>query len=272
MAGGGFAHDILSVTPWERRDFVADRFGEGRVLIAGDAAHQCSPTGGLGMHTGIEEAVNLAWKLAAMIDGWGGDGLVASYEPERRPIALRNVALATKTFNAIRAIPGLEIAAASDDWRTNLAATSPSEQHKMEYRYAASPICVPDDDLAGAVQPGARAPHAWLPDGRSVIDLFGDGFVLLGFDGGLAHAEPLIRAARAAGVPLRPIAIDDPAVAALYGTKLALVRPDGHLAWRGQYIPHHPDQVVDCVRGAVSNGSLHQSAPRFAAAAVETSR
>jgi 2-polyprenyl-6-methoxyphenol hydroxylase-like FAD-dependent oxidoreductase len=273
MAGGAFAHEVLSVTPWERRDCVADRFGDGCVLIAGDAAHQCSPTGGLGMHTGIEEAANLAWKLAAMIDGWGGDTLVASYEPERRPIALRNVALATETFTAIRAIPGLDVAAASDGWRTNLAATSPSEQHKMDYRYDASPICIQDDgERTDAARPGTRAPHAWLPDGRSLIDLFGDGFVLLGFAGGLMRAEPLIRAAQARGVPLRPTAIDDPAAATLYGAKLVLVRPDGHVAWRGDDAPDCSDQVVDCARGAVSNMSLHQPATRPAAAAVEASR
>ena len=273
MAGGAFAHEILSVTPWQRRDVVAERFGEGRVVIAGDAAHQCSPTGGLGMHTGIEEAVNLGWKLAAMIEGWGGSGLVASYESERRPIALRNIALATKTFNAIRAIPGLDAAAASDGWRADLAATSPSEQHKMDYRYDASPICLADDDApASAARPGARAPHTWLPDGRSIIDLFGDGFVLLGFAGGLAHAEPLIRAAQARGVPLRPVAIDDPAVATLYGAALVLVRPDGHVAWRGDPAPGDADQVVDCARGAVSNTVLHQPGPRSAAAAVEASR
>ena len=97
------------------------------MLIAGDAAHQCSPTGGLGMHTGIEEAVNLAWKLAAMIAGWGGrPGLVPSYEHERRPIALRNVALATRTFNVIKEIPGLtsDSAGRPDDWRESRADVS----------------------------------------------------------------------------------------------------------------------------------------------------
>jgi 2-polyprenyl-6-methoxyphenol hydroxylase-like FAD-dependent oxidoreductase len=273
MAGGDVAHELLSVTPWERRDFVAESYGGGRVLIAGDAAHQCSPTGGLGMHTGVEEAVDLAWKLAAMIEGWGGSGLVSSYEDERRPIALRNVALATATFNAIRAIPGLAPDAATqpDDWRQNLGPTSPSEQEKMAYRYEASPICVPEVDPAGAARSGARAPHAWLPDGRSILDLFGYGFTLLGFNDGLADAAPFIGAAQARGLPMRPAAIDGPAVAALYGAKLVLVRPDGHVAWRGNACPARPEAVVDCVRGAVSNGSLHQPGPRSAAAAVETS-
>src|SRR5262249_43759731 len=123
MVGGAFPHEILSVLRWERRDCVAERYGEGRVLIAGDAAHECSPTAGLGMHTGIEEAFNLAWKLAAMVDGWGGAGLVGSYEVERRPVALRNVALSTATYQALRRIPGLAEAAAlgPDAWRDVLA-------------------------------------------------------------------------------------------------------------------------------------------------------
>ena len=97
-----------------------------------------------------------------------------------------------------------------------------------------------DAGQADAARPGARAPHAWLSDGRSILDLFGDGFTLLGFAGGLARAAPLIRAAQARGMPLRALAIDDPAVAAHYGDKLVLVRPDGHVAWRGNDAPARP--------------------------------
>src|SRR5262249_1270923 len=89
--GCTFDFDILSVMPWTRRELIADRYGTGRVFLAGDSAHQLSPTGGFGMNTGIQEAVDLAWKLAARLSGWGGNALLASYEPERRPIAARNV-------------------------------------------------------------------------------------------------------------------------------------------------------------------------------------
>jgi 2-polyprenyl-6-methoxyphenol hydroxylase-like FAD-dependent oxidoreductase len=248
MAGGAFANDILSVTIWERRDFVADRYGRGRVLIAGDAAHECSPTGGLGMHTGLEEAVNLAWKLATMIEGWGGGGLIASYEEERRPIARHNVTLATATYNAIRGIPGVR----RDDvsrWRADLAAMAPTEKKKMEYVYEPSSICIPDPDpdIAPAALPGARAPHAWLGEGRSTLDLFGQGFTLLRF--GDVASGALIEAARACGVPLREVAIADGSIAALYGRRLVLVRPDGHVAWRGDACPDAA-AVIDRVRGA----------------------
>ena len=274
MAGGAFPHEILSVLPWQRRDHVAERYGEGRVLIAGDAAHECSPTAGLGMHTGIEEAVNLAWKLAAMIDGWGGANLVASYESERRPVAVRNVALSTATFSGLRSIPGFGRASAlgPDAWRDVLAATSPSEQVKMDYGYDASPICIADagPGLPAAARPGARAPHAWLADGRSTLDLFGDGFVLLCFSDAREGAEPLARAAERRGVPLRAVAVDEPAVAALYGAALVLVRPDAHVAWRGDEAGE-PDAIIDRARGALSAGVMHQPSPRTAAAAVEAS-
>ncbi len=274
MAGGAFPHEILSVLRWERRDCVADRFGAGRVLIAGDAAHECSPTAGLGMHTGIEEAVNLAWKLAAVIEGWGGSGLLASYEAERRPIALRNVALSTATFQALRRIPGIDAAAAlgPEDWREIRAATSPSEEHKLDYGYDASPICAADanPDLPAAARPGARAPHAWLAEGRSILDVFGDGFVLLCFDDGRERAVPLIRATERRGVPLRAVRVDDPAVAALYGAAFVLVRPDAHVAWRGDD-PAAPDAIIDRVRGALSSDVMHQPGPRSAAAAAEAS-
>jgi 2-polyprenyl-6-methoxyphenol hydroxylase-like FAD-dependent oxidoreductase len=258
MAGGDFPYTILSVAPWERRDFVAERYGQGRVLLAGDAAHQCSPTGGLGMHTGIEEAVNLGWKLAAEIRGWAGPGLIASYEHERRKIALRNVALATRIFHAIRSIPsggaaaeaGMPASEAATDWRAGLAAMSPGEKHKMEYAYEPSPICVPDRAGANApaARPGARAPHGWLADGRSTLDLFGDGFLLLRFAD--VDPAPLLDAARTRGMPVRHVTITEPAIAALYGSKLVLVRPDGHVAWRGNDAFDAPT-IVDRVRGAL---------------------
>jgi hypothetical protein len=226
------------------------------------------------MHTGIEEAVNLAWKLAAMVDGWGGAGLVESYAPERRPVALRNVALSTATFNALRRIQGSAEASAlgPDDWRDILAATSPSEQVKMEYAYDASPICIADAEPGrpDAARPGARAPHAWLSDGRSVLDLFGDGFVLLCFAGSRERAAPLVHAAERRGVPLRAVAIDDPDVAALYGAALVLVRPDAHVAWRGDEATA-PEAIIDRVRGALVSDLMHQPGPRPVAAAVEAS-
>jgi 2-polyprenyl-6-methoxyphenol hydroxylase-like FAD-dependent oxidoreductase len=171
MAGGEFACEIISAQPWERRDFVAKNFGHGRVFIAGDAAHECSPTGGIGMHTGLEEVVNLGWKLAAMVEGWSGPDLLASYEAERRPIAARNVELATRSFHAIAAIPGHRNgqAIAAADWRAQAAALSVPEHLKTQCCYENSPICVEDGSpplapepphFVASTRPGIRAPHA----------------------------------------------------------------------------------------------------------------
>ncbi len=186
LAGGAFAYEMLNVSPWERRDYVADSYGKGRIFIAGDAAHECSPTGGIGMHTGLEEAVNLGWKFAALAEGWGGPALLASYEIERRPIAVRNVELATRSYNAIAAIPGWRDG--MSEWKADPSWLSVPEHMKLLYCYEDSPICVPDGTPAlnvdpqrfvASTRPGTRAPHAWLDDDRSTLDLFGNGFVLL---------------------------------------------------------------------------------------------
>jgi 2-polyprenyl-6-methoxyphenol hydroxylase-like FAD-dependent oxidoreductase len=244
MLGADFPHQTISVTRWERRDHVAARYREGRVFIVGDAAHQCSPTGGLGMHTGIEEAVNLAWKLAAALEGWGGPWLLDSYEAERRAVALRNVALATGAFEAIRGIPPVSIVKANPDALSErMASFSVNEIVKLNYDYEASPICIAGPDASGG-----RAPHGWLSGGRSTLDLFGNGFTLLRFGG--APVAALTAAARQRGVPFQEVTIADPSVAALYGRRLVLVRPDGHIAWRGDVAPDDPLGTIDRMRGA----------------------
>jgi hypothetical protein len=250
---------MLSVLPWERGDFVAREYGRGRVFIAGDAAHECSPTGGIGMHTGIEEAVNLAWKLAAMIEGWGGSRLLSSYESERRPIAARNVELATRSFRAIASIPGLDNGKEAP-WQDNPPRWLSVPEHlKLQYWYEQSPICVSDgtvplpaesDRFLPSTRPGSRAPHAWLADGRSMLDLFGETFVLLRLGGDAPDPRMMIEAAKSRGVPLRVVSILDPGIAELYERKLVLVRPDGHVAWRGDEAPKNSGAIIDRVRGA----------------------
>jgi 2-polyprenyl-6-methoxyphenol hydroxylase-like FAD-dependent oxidoreductase len=260
MAGGEFPCEIISVSRWERRDYVAQSYGRGRVLIAGDAAHECSPTGGIGMHTGLEEVVNLGWKLAAMIEGWGGPGLIPSYETERRPIAHRNVEFATRSFRAIARIPGWP-AAAGTEWKPNPSWLSVPEHLKFQYCYEGSPICIPDGTpvpdpepprFVPTARPGARAPHAWLADGRSTLDLFGEGFTLLRLGTRPPEVAALIAAADQRHVSLREIAVSDPAIAALYERSLVLVRPDGHVAWRGDACPADPLALIDRVRGAAT--------------------
>ena len=260
MAGFDVPCEILSTLLWERRDSVAASYGRGRVFLAGDSAHQSSPTGGAGMHTGLEEAVNLAWKLAAVLDGWGGGRLIASYEAERRPIAERNVALSTDTFRALQAIPPVADVDRQPQWRTERMSDYSIPDHVRSCpSFRASPICVDDGSPplerapkhhVPSTRPGARAPHAWLADGRSTLDLLGDGFVLLRSDAVAPGDDALLLAATARGVPLRMVTIDDAEIRRLYERRLVLIRPDYHVAWRGDRSPDDASCIIDQVRGA----------------------
>jgi hypothetical protein len=258
-----FAYEMLSASPWDRRDYVAASYRRGRAFIAGDAAHQCSPTGGIGMHTGLEEIMNLAWKLAAMLEGWGGETLLASYEAERRPIAVRNVEYATRSYHALAAVPGLSQTDALTAWQTSPPRWLTVPEHlKSQYCYQGSPICAPDDAPMPAAEtaqfvpstwPGSRAPHAWLADGRSTIDLFGDGFVLLRLGATPPDTSRMAEAANARGVPIAIVSLPEPQLAALYERPLVLVRPDGHVAWRGNEPPADALGLIDRVRGVLGN-------------------
>jgi len=272
--GRDFDYEILSVMRWVRRELVADRYGGGRVFIAGDSAHLMSPTGALGMNTGIQDAVDLGWKLEAVLRGWGGADLLRSYESERRPVALRNVAASTENLGRMLSTrdrkPPPEMFAAGPqadairreygDWFTQ------TMRHEwfmngfhLGYRYDDSPIVWPDgtpappletSTYAQTARPGARAPHVGLPDGRSTLDLFGRGFTLLRLGPDAPGGEGMLRAATQAGVPIRAVSLVCPEVLGAYGRTLVLVRPDGHVAWRGDAEPLHPGAVIDTVRGA----------------------
>ena len=243
------------------------------MLIAGDAAHLTSPTGGFGMNMGIQDAVDLGWKLEAMLAGWGGPQLLCSYEIERRPVAIRNVREASGNLRRMLSPrterlrhEAFEPGPVGDKARAEFGAKF-SEMMRREwftlgihlgYRYEGSPIIVPDgtaeppDSVSTYEQtarPGHRAPHVWLAPGKSTLDLFGRGFVLLRFDPAAA-TEAFERAAREQRVPLTRIDIDDAGAAALYERALVLVRPDGHVAWRGDAVPADPASIIAIVRGA----------------------
>lgn len=270
--GADVPYELLSWVPWSRREMVADQFRKGNCFLVGDSAHQLSPTGGYGMNTGIAEAVDLSWKLAAVLEGWGGDALLDSYDAERRPVAARNVRQGSDNLAAMRSLPpcpdiladgpSADIArqkagqfiksAMSREWR--------SFGIHLGYVYLGSPI-IPVEDRAAperdvtqfeqSAVPGARAPHIWLEEGRSTLDLFGRGFVLLDFAGQPSQdGSPLIDAAAVRGVPIISHVIDHAQAAALYERRFVLVRPDGHVAWRGDHLPDDPLALIDIVRGA----------------------
>ena len=269
--GRDFEFEILSVVPWVRRELVADHYRNNRGFVAGDAAHVMSPTGGFGMNTGIQDAVDLSWKLAAVLEGWGGNGLLDSYGVERQPIGTRNVAEASGNLRRMLSVPPHpellddtpQGAATREKVGREFSETMRHEWFTLGahlgYRYEGSPVCCPDDSAAPAddarnyvptARPGHRAPHAFLADGRSILDLFGRGFTLLGFGASAEEATPLLAAARARNVPMTFAAIGEPGIAALYQCKFVLVRPDGHVAWRADRMPDDAPSLVDVVRGA----------------------
>jgi 2-polyprenyl-6-methoxyphenol hydroxylase-like FAD-dependent oxidoreductase len=276
--GRDFDFEILSVLPWVRRELVAERYRDGRGFIAGDAVHVMSPTGGFGMNTGIQDVVDLSWKLAATIEGWGGDRLLDSYGIERQPIGTRNVTEASGNLRRMLSVPPHpdllddtpQGAATREKVGREFSETMRREWFTLGahlgYRYENSPICwsdgtaAPPDDPRAYVptaRPGHRAPHAFLADGRSTLDLFGRGFALIGFGADAAEAAPLLEAARQRHLPLTFTAIAEPDIGALYERKFVLVRPDGHVAWRGDRMPEDALCVIDVVRGAADRGKMN---------------
>lgn len=273
--GRRFDFEILSMLPWVRRQLVANSYGGGRAFIVGDAAHLTSPTGGFGMNTGILDAVNLGWKLAAVIQGWGVPALLETYEIEQRPVAIRNVTEAGDNLKRMLS-PRISSPDAVMFDADNPAAEAArieygdryTEMMKREwfsigihlgYVYEGSPIVVPDgtppppdvvQQYEPTSRPGSRAPHFWLSDGRSVLDLFGREFVLLlnGIDD--TACQGLMAAAATRGVPISSYRIDNDAGRAAYSHKLTLVRPDGQVAWRSDTPPVDAAAIIDIVRGA----------------------
>lgn len=267
--------EIINWRPWAGHSVVAERYQEGRVFLVGDAAHINWPMGGFGMNTGQADAVDLGWKLAAVWEGWGGAYLLASYGPERRPVAERNVKESQDTVKkdyALVAPPGLTDATEEGErLRQKVGRHIWETQNKhfytmgvqLGYCYEDSPICVsdgtprPPDEIGKrqrytpSARPGARAPHAWLPDGRSTLDLFGRGFVLLRFGGDESDTRGIEQAARDRRVPLTVIVITDRRILDLYERRLVLVRPDGHVAWRADKPPADPGWLIDRVGGAL---------------------
>jgi 2-polyprenyl-6-methoxyphenol hydroxylase-like FAD-dependent oxidoreductase len=273
-AGADIPVDIISQRAWTAgRAFVAERFAAGRVLLAGDAVHIFTPTGGFGMNTGLDDAANLAWKLWAMLDGWGGAALLDSYERERQPIALRNTGAAralAKSVGDIKIPPAIEEAGDAGDAARQAAARLLStfgEEFasigvQLGARYDGSPIIVADgtpppaDDFARYTPssiPGGRAPHVWLDPGRgpgsSLFDRLGRGFTLLRLGPTPPSAASIEAAARAKGVPLTVLDVPDAAARDLYERDLALIRPDQHVAWRGNAPPEDAAGLMATVTG-----------------------
>jgi 2-polyprenyl-6-methoxyphenol hydroxylase-like FAD-dependent oxidoreductase len=277
--GRSFDPEILSVLNWTREELVAERYRRGSVFICGDACHLTSPTGGLGMNTGIGDAVDLSWKLDAALQGWGGPALFDAYEIERKPIAERITRFSTGNLETMKRVSNssrLEEDSAQGAAERHKVGEALGEGLKREWfslnmhlgnRYVDSPICVYPEyedreqivaeyndgvNYQPTTRPGCRAPHAWLADGRSTLDLFGRGYVLMSFTAD-ERARRFADAARDARMPLALHTLDEPAVAALYEKRHVLVRPDGHIAWRGDSLPVDPAALLATISGRKKN-------------------
>lgn len=264
--------EVVGTDPWTAHQLIADRYATARVLLAGDACHLHPPFGGFGMNMGIGDAVDLGWKLAATLQGWGGAGLLASYQAERRPVHEWTVAEAVANYALVGnqlVRPALEDPGPVGEATRNEVAETIRATKVREFktlglvlgcRYAGSPLIVGDGSAppvsdsvlyVPSAHPGCLAPHLWLADGSSLYDHFGPGFSLLVTeDGHEAAAGAFQDAAQGVGMPLRVVRPGDPRLRARYQAPLALIRPDQHVAWRGDAAPADVRGLLDVVRGA----------------------
>ncbi len=272
IAGEEIKLKVLSMSPWNAGfQLVASTFQKGRCLLAGDAAHLFTPTGGFGMNTGIDDAANLSWKLAGAIKGWGGPTLVSSYSKERQPIGVRNTSAARKIADIMGNLnipDDLEGKDEEAQQARQVLVDGLKYLARNEYQtvgvqlgvhYNTSDIVSsdnnssdPSDEITAYVptpEPGARAPHIFINDGTSLYDLLGKQFTLLSFSGHEEDIKLLLEAASEYKVPVELLEIKDKEAAALYQKPLVLVRPDMHIAWCGDKAPKDSYALFDKIRG-----------------------
>jgi 2-polyprenyl-6-methoxyphenol hydroxylase-like FAD-dependent oxidoreductase len=272
LVGFPIEFETQYVGPWRQNLLCAERFTSegGRVFIAGDAAHLVIPTGGLGMNTGVGDAIDLSWKLWGTLAGWGGPGLLAAYNAERQPIGARNVGASRYAADGRRVWRSMlkpwiaEDSARGREHREEIRRVTDVEQRKtnemigieLGYRYVGSPLVVetpggPDPNAIAylpSTWPGSRLPHVWLADGSAPQDRIGNGYTLFSLRGEI-DAAPLRAAFARLGAPFQTFAIDDPHAREVYRCNLLLLRPDLHIAWRGEGVPEDVDALARRVTG-----------------------
>ena len=272
--GVALPYQRLSCDPWRQNLLLADRYGKGRVFLAGDAVHLVIPTGGLGMNSGIGDAVDLSWKLAATLRGWGGPQLLQAYEIERRQVGEHNVGASRYATLGRRKWRSMWRPDIRDDTpagaasRHNLSAVAGIEQRKsnemigaeLGYRYVDSPIIcnIPGGpehlfrEYQPTTWPGARLPHVWLDDGTPMQDRVPDGYTILKLGRTKADASGLERAIRSHGAPAIVLDVPDRIAREIYGYDLILLRPDMHVVWRGNTAPEDAAEVAAIATGQIS--------------------
>ncbi len=272
IVGTPVKYEMVHCAKWMQRLLLAEHYSQGRVFLAGDSVHLVIPTGGLGMNTGVGDAIDVSWKLAATLQGWGGLKLLGSYEAERRPVGARNVEASGGGTTGRMKWRDLYRPNIEDDTPegraalANLLEVAREEAPKsfrvlgaeLGYRYAGSPVIC--DEPGGPVHkiesyeptswPGARLPHVWLKPGEvSVHDRIKDGYTLLRVGKTKADASGLQKVFGEIGAPFSVLDLDGEAPRQVYGFDYLLVRPDLHVVWRGNALPEHPDQVARVVTG-----------------------
>ena len=269
--GQDFEYEILRKEDWIGRRLVADRFRAGRVFICGDASHLWVPMAGYGMNAGIADAENLAWLLAAHLNGWAPASILDAHEAERQPITEQVSKYAMSHAVALSKqrgeVPGNidDEDEAGADARALLGRKAYDlnvQQYccsglNFGYFYDVSPIVAYDGEAAPSygmasftpsTVPGCRLPHLWLDDGRSLYDALAPDYTLLRFDLSV-EVSGLMAAARARGVPLALLDVSAKEAATVYDYALVLSRPDRHIAWRGDEAPADPDRLVRLITG-----------------------
>ena len=262
--------EILSVQPWTAHALVADKYHDKRVIMSGDAVHLFTPTGGFGMNTGVSDAIDIAWKVQAMVEGWGGSKLIDSYFEERHSIGVRNTKEAADCFDQLKSVMQYGDILDEDSKRAEKLREELSinlkEQDKLiassgtllGYRYNNSSIVIPDGTeetidnprkYIPTARPGHRAPHIWLEEGVSIYDKFNQNFTLLVFTEDLIEAKKLISKAKSIGLPIHLLQINDKDVLNLYVNKYVIIRPDLMVAWRSDYIPDNSIDILNTIIG-----------------------
>lgn len=253
--GADIPIEVVSAREWlGGLALTTDGYQKGRVFLAGDSVHLFTPSGGFGFNTGIDDAVNLAWKICAVLNGWGGQGLLDSYEGERRPIGIRNTSESGRLAEQIGTLKypdNIEDADAAGDAVREEFQVELMKRFKEEFaslgiqlgaRYDGSPLIVsdgtspPPDDPAVYIPsacPGGRTPHYWIGKTESLYDKLGPEFTLLRLGSNPPDAAALVSVAEERGIPLAVLDVAEEGIRNLYEADLALIRPDQHVAWRG---------------------------------------
>jgi hypothetical protein len=270
--GPDFQYEVISKEDWVSRRLVADKLRDCRVFICGDAAHVWIPHGGYGMNAGIADAANLAWKLAATLKGWASPGILDAYHAERQPITDQVSRLITEIAQRVMAhrreinedIERQDSVGEATRARIGKAAYALDVEQQccgglnFGYYYDGSPIVAYDDDgppaytmgtFTSSTVPGCRVPHLWLESRRSLYDALGPDYTLLRLDP-TTRVTGIVEAAAQRSVPLTVVDVKAPEARELYRRKLVLVRPDQHVAWRGDEEPAAPLNLIDLIRGA----------------------